>query len=66
MHEAAAVKAASGIGDRLTIRIPAASDLPMIEPVMAEAYAVKAAAEVGICPPIAAIGKAVEPGTGRP
>jgi CO/xanthine dehydrogenase Mo-binding subunit len=51
-------------------RIPAASDLPMTEPVMAELpkprrlYGVKA--EVHICPPSAAIGKAVKPATGWP
>jgi CO/xanthine dehydrogenase Mo-binding subunit len=48
-----------------------ASDLPMIEPVMVEVpnpghpYGAKGAAEVNICPPMAAIANAIERATGR-
>jgi CO/xanthine dehydrogenase Mo-binding subunit len=55
----------------LDYRIPVASDLPMIEPVMVEVpnpghpYGAKGAAEVNICPPMAAIANAIERATGR-
>jgi CO/xanthine dehydrogenase Mo-binding subunit len=54
----------------LDYRIPVASDLPMIEPVMVEvpnpnhAYGAKGAAEVNICPPMAAIANAIERAVG--
>ncbi len=50
----------------LDYRIPVASDLPMIEPVMVEVpnpshpYGAKGVAEVNICPPMAAIANAIE------
>src|SRR5690348_17386752 len=50
----------------LDYRIPVASDLPMIEPIMVEVanpnhpYGAKGAAEVNICPPMAAIANAIE------
>jgi CO/xanthine dehydrogenase Mo-binding subunit len=55
----------------LDYRIPVASDLPMIEPVMIEVpnpghpYGAKGAAEVNICPPMAAIANAIERATGK-
>ena len=55
----------------LDYRIPVASDLPMIEPVMIEVpnpnhpYGAKGAAEVNICPPLAAIANAIERATGK-
>ena len=55
----------------LDYRIPVASDLPMIEPVMVEVpnpdhpYGAKGAAEVNICPPMAAIANAIERAIGR-
>ena len=55
----------------LDYRIPVASDLPMIEPVMVEVpnpnhpYGAKGAAEVNICPPLAAIANAIQRATGR-
>ncbi len=55
----------------LDYRIPVASDLPMIEPVMVEVpnpghpYGAKGAAEVNICPPMAAIANAIERATGK-
>ena len=55
----------------LDYRIPVASDLPMIEPVMVEVpnpghpYGAKGVAEVNICPPMAAIANAIERATGR-
>jgi len=55
----------------LDYRIPVASDLPMIEPVMIEVpnpshpYGAKGAAEVNICPPMAAIANAIERAIGR-
>jgi hypothetical protein len=55
----------------LDYRIPVASHLPMIEPVMVEVpnpghpYGAKGAAEVNICPPMAAIANAIERATGR-
>jgi CO/xanthine dehydrogenase Mo-binding subunit len=54
----------------LDYRIPVSSDLPMIEPVMVEvpnpnhAYGAKGAAEVNICPPMAAIANAIERAVG--
>jgi CO/xanthine dehydrogenase Mo-binding subunit len=54
----------------LDYRIPVASDLPMIEAVMVEVpnpnhpYGAKGAAEVNICPPMAAIANAIERATG--
>jgi CO/xanthine dehydrogenase Mo-binding subunit len=54
----------------LDYRIPVASDLPMIEPVMVEVpnpghpYGAKGAAEVNICPPMAAIANAMERAVG--
>jgi CO/xanthine dehydrogenase Mo-binding subunit len=54
----------------LDYRIPVASDLPMIEPVMVEVpnpnhtYGAKGAAEVNICPPMAAIANAIERAVG--
>jgi CO/xanthine dehydrogenase Mo-binding subunit len=55
----------------LDYRIPVASDLPMIEPVMVEVpnpghpYGAKGVAEVNICPPMAAIANAIERATGK-
>jgi CO/xanthine dehydrogenase Mo-binding subunit len=55
----------------LDYRIPVASDLPMIEPVLVEVpnpahpYGAKGAAEVNICPPMAAIANAVARATGQ-
>jgi CO/xanthine dehydrogenase Mo-binding subunit len=55
----------------LDYRIPVASDLPMIEPVLVEVpnpnhpYGAKGVAEVNICPPMAAIANAIERATGR-
>ena len=55
----------------LDYRIPVASDLPMIEPVLIEVpnpnhpYGAKGVAEVNICPPLAAIANAIERATGR-
>jgi CO/xanthine dehydrogenase Mo-binding subunit len=55
----------------LDYRIPVASDLPMIETVMVEVpnpghpYGAKGAAEVNICPPMAAIANAIERATGQ-
>ncbi|MEJ0077215.1 MAG: xanthine dehydrogenase family protein molybdopterin-binding subunit [Alphaproteobacteria bacterium] len=55
----------------LDYRIPVASDLPMIEPVLVEvpnpnhAYGAKGVAEVNICPPMAAIANAIERATGK-
>jgi CO/xanthine dehydrogenase Mo-binding subunit len=54
----------------LDYRIPVSSDLPMIEPIMVEVanpnhpYGVKGAAEVNICPPMAAIANAIERAVG--
>jgi CO/xanthine dehydrogenase Mo-binding subunit len=54
----------------LDYRIPVSSDLPMIAPVMVEganpnhAYGAKGAAEVNICPPMAAIANAIERAVG--
>jgi CO/xanthine dehydrogenase Mo-binding subunit len=54
----------------LDYRIPVASDLPMIEPVIVEVpnpghpYGAKGAAEVNICPPMAAIANAIERAVG--
>ena len=50
----------------LDYRIPVASDLPMIEPVVIEVpnpghpYGAKGVAEVNICPPMAAIANAID------
>jgi CO/xanthine dehydrogenase Mo-binding subunit len=50
----------------LDYRIPVASDLPMIEPVLVEVpnpghpYGAKGVAEVNICPPMAAIANAID------
>ena len=55
----------------LDYRIPVASDLPMIEPVVIEVpnpghpYGAKGVAEVNICPPMAAIANAIERATGK-
>ena len=55
----------------LDYRIPVASDLPMIEPVLVEVpnpdhpYGAKGVAEVNICPPMAAIANAIERAIGR-
>jgi CO/xanthine dehydrogenase Mo-binding subunit len=55
----------------LDYRIPVASDLPMIEPVVVEVpnpghpYGAKGVAEVNICPPMAAIANAIERAVGR-
>ncbi len=55
----------------LDYRIPVASDLPMIEPVLVEVpnpnhpYGAKGAAEVNICPPMAAIANAIDHAVGR-
>ena len=63
-------KAASNPGF-LDYRIPVASDLPMIEPVLVEVpnpnhpYGAKGVAEVNICPPMAAIANAIEKAIGR-
>ena len=54
----------------LDYRIPVASDLPMIEPLMVEVpnpghpYGAKGVAEVNICPPMAAIANAIERAVG--
>jgi CO/xanthine dehydrogenase Mo-binding subunit len=54
----------------LDYRIPVASDLPMIEPVMVEVpnpghpYGAKGVAEVNICPPMAAIANAIKRAVG--
>jgi CO/xanthine dehydrogenase Mo-binding subunit len=54
----------------LDYRIPVSSDLPMIEPVLVEVanpnhpYGAKGAAEVNICPPMAAIANAIERAVG--
>jgi hypothetical protein len=54
----------------LDYRIPVASDLPMIEPVMVEVanpnhpYGAKGVAEVNICPPMAAIANAIDRAVG--
>jgi CO/xanthine dehydrogenase Mo-binding subunit len=54
----------------LDYRIPVASDLPMIEPVIVEVpnpghpYGAKGVAEVNICPPMAAIANAIERAVG--
>jgi hypothetical protein len=51
--------------------IPVASDLPMIESVVVEVpnpghpYGAKGAAEVNICPPMAAVANAIERATGQ-
>jgi CO/xanthine dehydrogenase Mo-binding subunit len=55
----------------LDYRIPVASDVPMIEPVLVEVpnpnhpFGVKGVGEVNICPPMAAIANAVANATGR-
>jgi CO/xanthine dehydrogenase Mo-binding subunit len=55
----------------LDYRIPVASDLPMIEPVLIEVpnpghpYGAKGVAEVNICPPMAAIANAIARAVGR-
>jgi CO/xanthine dehydrogenase Mo-binding subunit len=55
----------------LDYRVPVASDLPMIEPVLVEVpnpghpYGAKGVAEVNICPPMAAIANAIERATGK-
>jgi CO/xanthine dehydrogenase Mo-binding subunit len=55
----------------LDYRIPVASDLPMIEPVLVEVpnpdhpFGAKGAAEVNICPPMAAIANAIDHAIGR-
>ena len=55
----------------LDYRIPVASDLPMIEPVLVEVpnpahpYGVKGVGEVNICPPMAAVANAIADATGR-
>jgi len=55
----------------LDYRIPVASDMPMIEPVVVEVpnpghpYGAKGVAEVNICPPMAAIANAIERATGK-
>jgi CO/xanthine dehydrogenase Mo-binding subunit len=54
----------------LDYRIPVASDLPMIETIVVEVpnpghpYGVRGVGEAGIVPPMAAIGNAIEHGTG--
>ena len=54
----------------LDYRVPVASDVPMVEPVMVEKpnpnhrYGVKGVGEVNICPPMAAIANAIENATG--
>jgi CO/xanthine dehydrogenase Mo-binding subunit len=54
----------------LDYRIPVASDLPIIEPVIVEVpypghpYGAKGVAEVNICPPMAAIANAIERAVG--
>ena len=55
----------------LDYRVPVASDVPMIEPIVVEVpnpnhpYGVKGVGEVSICPPMAAIANAVADATGR-
>ena len=55
----------------LDYRVPVASDVPMIEPVVVEVpnpnhpYGVKGVGEVSICPPMAAIANAVADAIGR-
>jgi CO/xanthine dehydrogenase Mo-binding subunit len=55
----------------LDYRIPVASDLPMIEPVVIEVpnpghpYGAKGVAEVNICPPMAAIANAIDRAIGK-
>ena len=55
----------------LDYRVPVASDLPMIDTIMVEVpnpghpYGAKGAAEVNICPPMAAIANAIERATGK-
>ena len=55
----------------LDYRVPVASDLPMIEPVLVEVpnpnhpYGAKGVGEVNICPPMAAIANAIENAIGR-
>jgi len=55
----------------LDYRMPVASDLPMIDTVVVEVpnpghpYGAKGAAEVNICPPMAAIANAIERAIGR-
>ncbi|MCP5149244.1 MAG: xanthine dehydrogenase family protein molybdopterin-binding subunit [Ectothiorhodospiraceae bacterium] len=55
----------------LDYRVPVASDVPMIEPVLVEVpnpnhpFGVKGVGEVNICPPMAAIANAVANATGR-
>jgi CO/xanthine dehydrogenase Mo-binding subunit len=61
---------AHGNAGFLDYRIPVSSDLPMIEPIMIEVpnpgdpYGAKGAAEVNICPPMAAIANAIERAVG--
>jgi len=55
----------------LDYRVPVASDLPMIEPVLVEVpnpqhpFGVKGVGEVNICPPMAAIANAINDAIGR-
>ena len=55
----------------LDYRVPVASDVPMIEPILIEVpnpnhpFGVKGAGEVNICPPMAAIANAIANATGR-
>ena len=55
----------------LDYRVPVASDVPMIEPIVVEVpnpnhpYGVKGVGEVSICPPMAAIANAVADAVGR-
>ena len=55
----------------LDYRVPVASDLPMIEPILVEVpnpnhpYGAKGVGEVNICPPMAAIANAIENAIGR-
>ena len=55
----------------LDYRVPVASDVPMIEPIVVEVpnpnhpYGVKGVGEVSICPPMAAIANAVADAIGR-
>jgi CO/xanthine dehydrogenase Mo-binding subunit len=55
----------------LDYRVPVASDLPMIEPLLVEVpnpnhpYGAKGVGEVNICPPMAAIANAIENAIGR-
>jgi CO/xanthine dehydrogenase Mo-binding subunit len=55
----------------LDYRMPVASDLPMIEPILVEVpnpnhpYGVKGVAEANIVPPMAAVANAIQSATGK-